>query len=46
MNVIDSFKNSYDVQSKIGKGTQGTTYLLKGGKYIAKLFSGVIIQPN
>lgn len=42
MNVIDSFKNSYEIHSEIGKGSQGTTYLLKGGKYIVKLFSNVI----
>lgn len=41
MNVIDSFRNSYEIQSEIGKGSQGTTYLLKGGKYIVKLFSNV-----
>lgn len=42
MNVIDSFRNSYEVLSEIGKGSQGTTYLLKGEKYIAKLFNNVI----
>ena len=41
MNVIDSFRNSYEIQSEIGKGSQGTTFLLKGGKYIVKLFSNV-----
>ena len=41
MNVIDSNKNSYDILSEIGKGSQGTTYLLMGGKYIAKLFNTV-----
>ena len=41
MNVIDSFRNSYEIQSEIGKGSQGATYLLKGGKYIVKLFSNV-----
>lgn len=41
MNVIDSFRNSYQIQSEIGKGSQGVTYLLKGGKYIAKLFNNV-----
>ena len=41
MNVIDSFRNSYEIQSEIGKGSQGATYLLKGGNYIVKLFSNV-----
>ena len=41
MNVIDSFKNSYEIVSEIGKGSQGSTYLLKGGKYIVKLFNNV-----
>lgn len=41
MNVVDSFRNSYEIQSVIGKGSQGTTYLLKGGKYIVKLFNDV-----
>ncbi len=41
MNVIDSFRNSYEIQSQIGKGSQGATYLLKGGKYIVKLFSNI-----
>lgn len=43
MNVIDSYRNSYEILSEIGKGAQGTTYLLKGGKYIVKLFNNV---PN
>ena len=42
MNVIDSFRNSYEVLSEIGKGSQGTTYLLKGGRYIVKLFNNVV----
>ncbi len=41
MNVIDSFRNSYEIQSEIGKGSQGATYLLKGDKYIVKLFNNV-----
>ena len=41
MNVIDSYRNSYEILSEIGRGSQGTTYLLKGGKYIAKLFNNV-----
>ena len=41
MNVIDSYRNSYEILSEIGKGSQGTTYLLKGGKYIVKLFNNV-----
>lgn len=41
MNVIDSFRNSYEIQSEIGKGSQGMTYLLNGGKYIVKLFNNV-----
>lgn len=41
MNVIDSFKNSYEIVSEIGKGSQGSTYLLRGGKYIVKLFNNV-----
>lgn len=41
MNVIDSFRNSYEIQSEIGKGSQGATYLLKGNKYIVKLFNNV-----
>ena len=39
MNIIDSFRNSYQIQSKIGQGSQGITYLLNGGKYIVKLFN-------
>lgn len=41
MNVTDSYRNSYEILSEIGKGAQGATYLLKGGKYIAKLFANV-----
>lgn len=41
MNVIDNFKNSYEVETEAGKGSQGTTYLIKGGKYLAKLFNNV-----
>lgn len=41
MNVVDSNRNSYEIQSEIGKGSQGVTYLLKGGKYIVKLFNNV-----
>ena len=41
MNVVDSFRNSYEILDKIGTGSQGTTYLLNGGKYIAKLFNNV-----
>ena len=41
MNVVDSYRNSYEILSQIGKGSQGSTYLLSGGKYIAKLFNNV-----
>jgi serine/threonine protein kinase len=39
MNVVDTTNISYDVLEKLGEGSQGVTYLLKGRKYIAKLFN-------
>lgn len=40
-NVVDSRRMSYEVVSELGKGSQGTTYLLNGERYIAKLFNSV-----
>lgn len=39
MNVIDSKNISYEVLEKLGEGSQGVTYLLKGKKHIVKLFN-------
>ena len=41
MNIIDKNKNSYNIQSLIGEGAQGKTYLLENGGFIAKLFSNI-----
>ncbi len=38
MNVIDVFGVSYNLEKKIGEGSQGETFILEGGHYIAKLF--------
>lgn len=38
MNVVDNKKKSYEVDRKIGQGTQGQIFLLQGGRHIAKLF--------
>ena len=38
MNVIDAFGVSYNLEKKIGEGSQGETFILEGGRYIAKLF--------
>lgn len=40
-NVVDSNRVSYKVLSELGKGSQGTTYLLNGERHIAKLFNVV-----
>lgn len=37
-NIKDAQNNSYNVVKVIGEGSQGRTYLLEGGQYIAKLF--------
>ena len=39
-NVIDATNTSYNVVKEIGEGSQGVTFLLEGGKHIAKLFKG------
>jgi serine/threonine protein kinase len=39
MNVVDSKNISYEVLDKLGEGSQGVIYLLKGEKYIVKLFN-------
>ena len=39
MNVIDSKNISYEVQEKLGEGSQGITYLLEDKKHIVKLFN-------
>ena len=41
-NVVDSNRVSYNVDHQIGEGSQGETYLLEGGNYIAKLFKGAV----
>lgn len=37
-NIKDAQNNSYNAVKIIGEGSQGRTYLLEGGKHIAKLF--------
>ena len=37
-NIKDAQNNTYVAVEMIGEGSQGRTYLLEGGKYIAKLF--------
>lgn len=37
-NIKDAQNNNYNVVKIIGEGSQGRTYLLEGGQYIAKLF--------
>lgn len=37
-NVVDTKNTSYEIQAKLGEGSQGVTYYLKGKKYIVKLF--------
>jgi len=37
-NIKDAQNNSYNAVKVIGEGSQGRTYLLEGGRYIAKLF--------
>lgn len=38
--VIDNKGNSYQIEKTLAEGGQGRTYLLQGGRYIAKLFFG------
>ncbi len=40
MNVVDNNRVSYNVDHRIGEGSQGETYLLEGGNHIVKLFKG------
>lgn len=37
-NVVDKNGRSYNVEKKLGEGSQGETFILQGGNYIAKLY--------
>ncbi len=45
-NIIDAYNVSYDIISRIGEGSQGETFLLKGNTHIAKLFKGGLNQTE